>query len=174
MTDLLSLAEGAVLKATAVIVSLFLGIVIAKLSGKITKHILAQAEINRLLKKSGIKAIDQRVGSMVEWAIYIFTILFILQQLGLTRVVLTILVIASTLIITLSAIIAFRNFIPNAVQGLFIRKELDRHVGKKVEIGSVKGRLKKVGIIQSIIIDGEKHYIPHVYSQKHIKQLQAS
>lgn len=170
--EFLQLAEGAVLAISTTLITLFLGILLAKLVGKIVQHVLAQAEINRLLKQSGITSIDERVARLAEYTIYAGTILFILQQLGLTRIVFGILITIALILIVASIALSIRDFIPNATQGLFIRKKLKHHLGKKIKIGNTAGLLDRIGIIQSTLQGKELHYVPHVYTAKHmIKKL---
>lgn len=171
MPDIFAMTEGAVLRITTALVTLFVGIIIAKLAGKITKHILEQAEINRLLKESGIKAIDQRIAAIAEYTIYIFTALLILQELGLTRIVLTIVIVFAAAILTITLLISIRNVIPNLIHGIRVRKAYKDKVGKEVKIGYVKGKLKRIGPLQSIVHEKEDHYITHTYTAK---QLQAN
>lgn len=168
--DFWTWAEGTIITITIVVVTILLGITIAKILGRVTKHVLAQAEVNRLLKQSGIKAIDQRVGAIVEYAVYVITILLVLQQLGLTRIVLGIIIIGGTLAIIISSALALRSIVPNMIHGWQVKKKLKHKIGKEVKIGMVKGKLEKVGMMQSIVLDKEKLYIPHSYTAK---QLQA-
>ena len=169
--DWLAWTEGAVIRLTTIVVTIFLGIILAKLLGKITKHVLEQAEINRLLRQSGVQAIDERIAKIVEYTIYAFAMLLILQELGLTRIVLGILIIAAAIVLTATILLAIRNFIPNMIHGPKVKKEYKDKIGKTVKIGSVKGKLLKIGIIQSVVSDREKHYITHTYT---IRQLQAN
>lgn len=171
MADIWSWAEGAVITATIVTVTILIGITLAKILGRVTQRLLAEAEVNRLLKQSGVKAIDQRVGSLVEWAIYSITGLTVLQELGLTRIAIGIVIIGGSTLIGLSILLALRSFVPNYVHGFKVRKELKNKIGKEVKIGMVEGKLLKIGRIQSIIMEKEKHYLPHSYTAK---QLQAN
>lgn len=173
MDGALGIAENILYTGATVLVTIFLGFVVAKLLGRLVNRILSEAEINRLLKQSGIKAIDQRIARIVEIAVYVITVLVVLQQLGLTQIVIAIIVIATALALGLFLFLALKSNVPNFLKGFAVRKELKKHVGDIIEIGGVKGKLTKVGLIQSLIHEKEKIYIPHSYSAKYIKQLQA-
>jgi len=170
--EFFQLAEGAVLTISTTLITLFLGVLLAKLISRIIQHVLSQAEINRLLKQSGITSIDERIARIAEYLIYSATVLFILQQLGLTQIVFIVLTILASILIIASIALSIRDFIPNALQGLFLRKKLTHHLGQNIKIGNTSGVLDHIGIIQSRIASREPHYVPHTYTaQQVIKRL---
>ncbi|VVB81381.1 Mechanosensitive ion channel [uncultured archaeon] len=145
----------------------FAGFLIAKLSSRILKKFLAEAELNRILESAGFKPISNSIASIVQYIIYTATLFIILQQFGLTKIVLIIIVILAFLVIAVSFLLAVRDFVPNVVAGLWLRKKLKPHIGKNIKIGNVKGKLKRVGIVSSIIEDREEYHVPHLYASKH-------
>ncbi|MBW3018624.1 mechanosensitive ion channel [Candidatus Woesearchaeota archaeon] len=157
-------AETVLYTIATVLITLFVGVIIAKLAGRLIKRILAEAEINRLLKDSGLKAIDQRVASLVEITIYVITGLLILQALGLTQMTLGIVIVAGTLAIAAFLFLTLRTFIPNWIQGFSVRKELRKQIGKDIQIGTIKGRLLEVKPSYCVIKERERIYIPHRYT----------
>ncbi len=152
-------------KSIVALVTLLIGFIIAKLAGRITRRILSEAEINRILAAEEMK-LDKAISRLVEYVIYAITLLVILQQFGLTKVVLGIIITVAVVIIGFSALLAIKDFIPNAITGLFIKGKLKKHLGKKVRIGIVSGKLVHVGIVESVIQDKEEHHIPHLYTSK--------
>ncbi len=148
------------------LITLFAGFIIAKLASRIAKKLLAEAELNRILVSAGFKPLSDALGTILEYVIYTATLLVILQQFGLTKIVLGIIATLAVIIIGISILLAFRDFIPNAVAGLFLRKKAKQHIGKKVQIGAVTGTLEKFGIISSTIRDKDEHCVPHLYTSK--------
>jgi small-conductance mechanosensitive channel len=153
-------------KISIALLTLFIGFIIAKLAGKIAKRIMAEAELNRILVAAGFKPLSDAFGVIIEYIIYAATILVILQQFGLTTVVLSILGAIAAVIIIFSLLLAIRDFIPNAVAGLFVRKKLKKFLGKKVQIGTVRGRLENIGIVNSTLRDKDEHCVPHFYTSR--------
>lgn len=151
---------------SAAIIVLLAGFLLAKLGGKAVKRILHEAEINRVLEAAGFKPISDPLARLAEYAIYIGAILVALQQLGLTSIVIGIIATLAVIVISLSLILAFRDFIPNAITGLFLRKQLSQHVGTDITIGIVTGTLKRVGLTASVIEHHGTHYVPHLYASR--------
>lgn len=161
-------------KSIVALVTLLIGFIIAKLAGRITRRILSEAEINRILATEDMK-LDKAISRLVEYVIYAITLLVILQQFGLTKLVLGIIITIAVVIIGFSALLAIKDFIPNAITGLFIKRKLKQNLGKKVRIGIVTGKLVHVGIVESVIQDKEEHHISHLYtSRQNITQVRAS
>lgn len=156
------------------IITLFLGMIIAKLTGKLVKKILYEAEINRILEAAGFRPLREEIARISEYIIYGITIFIILQQFGITRIITNIIVILAALTILISLLISTRQFIPNAIMGLIIRKKLKKYLGKKIKVGTATGKLEKIGITNIKITNDQEYHIPHLYTKKYIKQLRAN
>jgi len=162
-------------KIAVALVTIFTGFIIAKLTGRIAKRIMAEAELNRILTAAGFKPLSDALAKILEYLIYTATLLVVLQQFGLTKLVLGIIAGVLIIIIGFSLLLAFRDFIPNFVARIFIRKKMKELIGQKIKIGSIKGRLEKFGLVASIIRDKDEHYVPHLYTSKQkITRLRAS
>ena len=157
------------------LITLFVGFVIAKLVSRIARRVMAEAELNRILAKAGIRPASDSLGMLLEYLIYTITILVILQQLGLTSIVIGIISIIAFIVCGFLLILTIRDVIPNMVTGVILRKKLRSHLGKQVRIGAVEGKLDHIGLVASIIRKDEDHYIPHLYtSKKNITLLRAN
>jgi len=153
-------------KIAAAILIILAGFIIAKLASKFISRILAEAELNRIMKAAGFQPISDTIGYLIEYLIYAGTILMALQQVGLTNIVLGFLVAVAAIVIIISLTLTLRDFVPNAVTGLFMRSELTKKAGQSVRIGVVDGRLLRVGITSSVIDDNGEHYVPHLYTAR--------
>ncbi len=159
----------------AAIIIVFVGFIIAKLAGKIAKRVMAEAELNRILKTAGFSPLSDTIGKMIEYIIYILTILAALQSLGLTEIVSAILILAAIAILSFILILTIKEFIPNAIMGIILRKKIKQYLGKKVQIGEIEGKLERIGIVSIIIKNGDEHSLPHTYTARQkITQLQAN
>ncbi len=159
--------ENFLTKIEIALIVFFVGFIIAKLAARILRKLLAEAELNRILESAGFKPISNSIAALVQYVIYTATLFIILQQFGLTKIVLIIVVILAFLVFAFSFLLAVRDFVPNAVAGLWLRKKLKPYIGKNIKIGNVKGRLKRVGVVASIIKDKEEYHVPHLYASKY-------
>lgn len=135
---------------------------------------MAEAELNRILTAAGFRPLSDALGVILEYIIYAATVLVILQQFGLTEIVLGIIAVIAIVAIGFSLVLAVRDFIPNAIVGLFLRKKMKKFLGKKICIGDVSGRLEHYGIVASVIKNKDEYYVPHLYtSRQEITRLRA-
>ncbi len=155
-------------KFAIAIIILLAGFIIAKIAGKIVKRILAEADINKILAKTKLTPMSDALGGIVEYALYLATIIVVLQQFGLANITLWIIGTIAIVVIIFSLTLAIRDFIPNAIAGLFIKKRLNANLGKQVKIGMISGRLEHVGIVASTIRNSDEQYVPHLYTSKYI------
>lgn len=150
------------------IITLLAGFIIAKIAGKIVKRVLANVELNKILAKAKFTPMSDAVGGIVEYALYFATFLVVLQQFGLAHITAWIIGIIAAVVIIFSLTLTARDFIPNIVVGLFIRKKLNAKLGKQVQIGIISGKLVHVGAVNSIIRNKDEYCVPHLYATKYI------
>ena len=167
--ELMSALQWAYDTFAVAIIILLAGFIIAKIAGKAVKRILAEAELNKILAKAKFTPMSDAIGGIVEYALYAATLLVVLQQLGLANIILWVAGIIAVIVIILSLTLTIRDFIPNVIVGLFIRKKLQAKLGKQVTLGMISGRLEQVGIVASIIRNSDEQYVPHLYSTKYLK-----
>lgn len=155
-------------KFAVAIIILLAGFIIAKIAGKLVKKVLAEAELNKILAKAKFTPMSDALGAIVEYALYAATLLVVLQQFGVANIAAWVIGIIAAIIIIFSLTLALRDFIPNAIVGLFIRKKLKAKLGKQIQIGMISGKLVQVGIVASTIKNADEQYVPHLYSSKYI------
>lgn len=153
-------------------IMLFAGFLIATLAGKLVRRVLAEAELNRILVKAGFTPASNTIAVVVEYLIYVITLITVLQQFGLARIVLWVLGVAVAVIVVVSFLLTIRDVLPNLVAGLFVRRRLKSFIGKKLSLGSVSGKLERIGVVASVVRDGDEHHVPHVYTLRRLKRLQ--
>ena len=148
---------------TAVII-LLIGFIIAKLVGRLIQRILHEAELDSLLKRAGAKvSFEMALSHIAEYFVYFMTIIFALNQLGITTVVLYILAIAAIGVLIISVFLGMRDFIPNFMAGWYIhRKELIKE-GRQVKINGVSGKVVKLSLLDTRIKTkkGDLIYLPN-------------
>lgn len=153
-------------KIAIAMITLFVGFIIAKLAGKIIKRVLTEAELNRILKAAGFRPLSDELARLAEYTILAATLIIIMQQFGITRTIANIIGALAIVIIIIGIALAAREFIPNATAGLFLKKKIKKHYGKKITIDGIKGKLTKIGTTGITLKDKEQHYIPYTYLAK--------
>ena len=155
------------LKIILVIILLLIGFIIAKIFGKLSQKILHELELNLLLKKIKIKVpLEYFIGKLIEYAIYLITVVIALNQLGITKTVIIALISAALVICALAAIFGIRGFVPNLIAFFTIyRKDLFNE-GDKIKVKNVEGTVDKIGITETqITTKKETIFIPNVLAK---------
>lgn len=165
-----SLLYNAVRNFEIAFITLFVGLLISRIVGKIVKRLLAEAELNKLFAARGAKSINEIVGSTVEGLLYFVTVLIVFQQLGLTKIVFYLILILLVTILGILIFIGFKQF-QNIFAWFMLRPILNKKLGKTVEIGDIKGKLQSISFVQSRVKGAETFLIPHAYSWKKLKKI---
>lgn len=148
---------------TAIII-LLIGFIIAKLIGRLVQRVLHEAELDSLLKKAGAKvSFEVALSHIAEYFVYFITIIFALNQLGITTFVLYLIAFAAVAVLIVSVFLGMKDFVPNFMAGLYIyRKELIKE-GKNVKINGVSGKVVKLNLLDARIKTrkGDLIYMPN-------------
>lgn len=162
--DIRTYLSPAVNNLIVALIILLIGFVIAKLAGRLVQRVLHEAEMDVLLKKAGAKvSFEAALSHIAEYFVYFITIIFALNQLGITVVVLYILAVAALAVLIISVFLGMRDFIPNFMAGWYIyRKELIKE-GQYVKINDVSGKLVKLSLLDARIRTkkGDLIYLPN-------------
>lgn len=162
--DIRTYLSPAVNNLIVALIILLIGFVIAKLAGRLVQRVLYEAEMDVLLKKAGAKvSFEAALSHIAEYFVYFITIIFALNQLGITVVVLYILAVAALAVLIISVFLGMRDFIPNFMAGWYIyRKELIKE-GQYVKINDVSGKLVKLSLLDARIRTkkGDLIYLPN-------------
>ena len=139
-------------------ITLFTGLIIAKIVGKIARWVLLQAELDQI--SAGI---SDALSEIIKYVLYAVTLFLILQQFKLTKPVFFVLLFAITAIFVVLVLVALLDFILNAALGLYLRSKLKRFKGKRIQIGLVSGVLTSIGPVDCVIKDKEIFVVPYKY-----------
>ena len=107
-------------------ITLLAGFVAAKLMSKIARRVFAEAELDRILKASGFKQISDMLAKLIEYVLYIVTILIVLQQLGFTQVIIGILIALVVAIVAFSRWLGPKNGVSKLVNKLKVKGTLKK------------------------------------------------
>ncbi len=160
------------LNLIAAIVILLLGLVIGRFLGNLTKRILHELELDKLLKEQTRFKIplEQFFGSIVKFIIYFTAIIFALNQLGLQTAILNIILIIILVSLVIFIILAVKDFIPNLVAGLFLHQKRNIKPGERIEVNNLEGEIVSVTLVETKLRtkSGEIVYIPNSVLTKNV------
>lgn len=153
------------LNLIAALVILLLGIVIGRFVSKLIQRVLKEVEINKILKEeAGVKIpVEQVIASAVKYLIYFVAVIVALDQIGLTTPILNLILIVFLVIIIIFIILAFKDFIPNLMSGLFIHQRRGLNKGDRIKFNGISGTIEDISIIETKIRtkNGDIIFIPN-------------
>ena len=82
-----------------------------------------------------------------------------LNQIGLATTVLYIISGGIIILVILLIFLAIKDFIPNFFSGIFIQYKNIIKEGNSIKVGTVEGKVKKIGLIETQIITKKKDTI---------------
>ena len=142
------------------IVGFALGILVQKLLNKV----LREVELNHVASKVGItNNLEKWVSLIASYVIYLVFIVFFLNHLGITSIVLYLLLGAVLMLLILTFIVGLKDVIPNLVAWLILHKDERITVGRRVEVKEIAGRVERIGYLETEIITdyGDTLYVPN-------------
>lgn len=153
-------------KLEVAFVTLIAGFLIARLVGKIVGFVLKEAELNSILESAGFHPWNVEVGLVVERLLQGVTLIVVLQQFDIARVVLELLGAMVGILLLIGLILSVRNIAPNLAAYLLLRKKLKSILGESVSVGSVSGKVVKVGFVRTWLEDTDVFVVSHRYALK--------
>lgn len=142
------------------------GFVAGRVLSKFTTNALKGINLNGLDPKK--RKWDSIAGSAVKYFIYVVALILALNQIGLAFNVLNNLVIVLTIIIAIGLFLSVKDFVPNAISGIFIISRHKIEVGQTVKIKGIEGKVKKIDLLETKLETKTGHsiMIPNSYFVK--------
>ncbi len=140
---------------------LILGLVIASIITNILKRLLKEAEIGEIIRKQlKIKIkIEYYIVSLAKYIIYFVTFILLLNQFGIPTLILDVILAVLLVIIIVFIVLAFKDWIPNFVSGLYIYKTQKIKTGDTIIINGVEGKVKEISLIETKILTKKNEVI---------------
>lgn len=163
-SQLLGMAESYLNTLIIGVVILLAGFTLGILARKFLYRVLKEIELNAIIKKMGLLYdVERGISSLAAYLIYLITIVWFLELLNITSVVLYLVVGAILMLVILTCIVGLKDVIPNLVAWMVIQKKQHIVEGKKVEIREISGVVEKVGYLETEIRTEEDDvlYIPN-------------
>lgn len=143
---------------------LLIGLILGRVLGRFLKKFLHEIELDKIAKKAGIRFSLESVFSQVTtYIIYFFTVIWSLNELGLTTTILNMVSAAALVLIIISFLLAVKDFLPNMIAGFFIYQKGIIKVGDKVRIDKLEGRVSKISLVETEIATkkGDIIFVPN-------------
>ncbi len=168
----MALPENFTLNLVASIVILVIGLLVGRFLSNLTKKVLQELELDRVLKEQArIKLpLTQLISSIVKYLIYVAAIIAALNQLGLKSFILNIVLGVIIIILVIFMILSLKDFIPNLVAGLFLFQKRNINPGEMIRVNNIEGEVLNITLFETKIRtrNHEIVYIPNSVLTKSI------
>ena len=164
MINILKTIESYAYNITISIVILLAGFGLGMIVKKILQRILKELELNKIMAKANVTYdLEKIISNIVSYVIYLFTIVLVLDQLGLKSVVLYLLVGAILMLIILTSLVGLKDVIPNFIGWLLIQKRNNIKEGYRIDIKEIYGVVERIGYLETEIRTerGDLLYVPN-------------
>ncbi len=133
-------------KIAVTVLIILVGFIIGRIIGRLILRILNEFEIDKLVKK-GNSSIALSISQVIEYIIYAITICIALDSLGILAYVLIAVVSVILLVLVVSALLGFKDFVPNFLCGLWLRRKQIIKKDNYVNLGDIRGKVIKRGLL---------------------------
>ncbi|MBI2112357.1 mechanosensitive ion channel [Candidatus Woesearchaeota archaeon] len=164
MINILKTIESYAYNITISIVILLAGFGLGMIVKKILQRILKELELNKIMAKVNVTYdLEKIISNIVSYVIYLFTVVLVLDQLGLKSVVLYLLVGAILMLIILTSLVGLKDVIPNFIGWLLIQKRSNIKEGYRIDIKEIYGVVERIGYLETEIRTerGDLLYVPN-------------
>ncbi len=142
---------------------LMAGFVVGRVVGKFVEKGLHELYLNEFFRKAVKRklAVEKTAGTLVSFAIYLYTIFMVLKSLGVTQKMVYIAAVVIALGILVSFLVGLLDFFPRWYAGLLLRGGLD--VGEYVRVGTLEGTIMRKGLLECELesASGDKLLVPY-------------
>jgi small-conductance mechanosensitive channel len=142
--DWLDLFHSITNEIAVTVLIILVGFIIGRIIGRLILRVLNEFEIDNLVKK-GKSSIALSISQVIEYSIYVITVCIALDSLGILAYVLIAVVAVIILILIVSALLGFKDFVPNFLCGLWLRKKNIIKKDNYVNLGDIRGKVIKKG-----------------------------
>lgn len=155
------IVSGNLNRAVAAVVVLLISFLVARFLGNLTARILSELNTNKILKESfGVRApIEQVIGRVVYYLVLLIGIIIALNQLGLSKIILYIILTIISIIIVSFIILALKDFVPNVFASIWIHQKKIIEIGDNIEFKDVYGKVTEISLTETKIETKDKETV---------------
>ncbi len=146
------------------IIILLVGFGLGILAKKIVYRILKEIHLNRIMSNVGITYnLEKGVSVIISYIIYLFTIVFFLDHLGITSIAIYLIAGAILALLVLTFIVGLKDVIPNFVAWILLQRKGKVVVGRNIDVKEIHGRVERIGYLETEIKTerGDILYVPN-------------
>ena len=130
------------------VIYILIGLILGRLAEKLVFKILTEFKIKYILSKFNIKIFSERfISKFIKFIIYFIAIIFVLNALNITKIVLWGIVILIFLLIALSFLFGAKDFIKNVSRGIKIKRRGKILVGQNLKVNNIHGKVIGVSLL---------------------------
>jgi small-conductance mechanosensitive channel len=159
------------IKVLGTFLILIFGLIAAKVLTNIVRRIFRTIELNKVLNEyfNFNLDLDKHLVTFLKYLIYLVTIILMLNQLGIPSNILKWLLLGILILIILFIVLAFKDWLPNLIAGIYIISSRKLKAGELIDINGVKGRIIKVNLLETQIETNNKEviFIPNANMNKY-------
>ncbi|MBS3116944.1 mechanosensitive ion channel [Candidatus Woesearchaeota archaeon] len=164
MPELFGTAQSYVYTLAVGIVILLVGFALGLLAKKFLHRLLKEIGLNKVMNKVNIPYdIESIVSHIAASLIYLITIVFFLNRLGITSIVLYLIVGAVLMLVILTFIVGLKDVIPNFVAWIILQHQGKVKDGYSVNVREIEGVVEKIRYLETEIKTpkGDILYVPN-------------
>ncbi|MBU1976228.1 MAG: mechanosensitive ion channel family protein [Nanoarchaeota archaeon] len=171
LRDSFSTIDPVINQIVITILILLIGFIAGKLIGRLIqvglKEIQLDKQIKRLIRFD--LQLSKWVGSLVSYAIYAASIIIALARLKLMGYVMYVLLIVILVVFVMSILGFVKDFLPNVLAGIYLKKRGFFKPGDKILLPNIKGKIVSINWLETEIYTNgkDKVFIPNsVFSKQ--------
>ncbi len=166
ITNLALNTAGTLLNQVAAgIVILIAGLALGLLVRKMSFRLLQEMGFNKIVSRAGLNYnAEYWLSALLSSFIYFFTIILVLNQLGIQSLVIYLAAAGIVILIILTFVAGIKDIIPNVLGGVHLRRKIKLKEGQKVELPEVSGTVQHIGYLETKIKTkkGDILHVPNV------------
>ena len=156
---------GSLLNQAAVgIVILIAGLALGLLIKKVSYRIFQEITLNKMASDVGFSYnVEYWISSLLSYAVYLFTIILFLDQLGIRSIVIYLTIAGIIVLLLLTFIVGLKDIIPNFMGWMYIRRTKTVQEKKVLELPQVSGMVQHIGYLETKIKtkNGDVLHVPN-------------
>ena len=149
-----------IIRLIAAAITLVFIVVIARFLSKLTKKVLSELEINKALKKQGVRlSLEEIIPSLVKYIIYFTGVILALNELGITTWLINLVFIIILAGAIIFIILAIKDFVPNVISGLLLQHKKYMKKGDYIKVGNIEGKVIELTITEARLETNNKEIV---------------
>lgn len=139
----------------------FLGFILGKVFGKLAKRVLRELDFNRITSRVVRLNSEKILSNMISYAVYLATIIMVLNRLEITGYILRGILLFLMVIIFLELLLHLKDFLPNIIAWAMLKRRVSSQ--DIIKTGLAQGKVEKITLLSIRITtrDGDELYIPN-------------